>query len=82
VTLRLAIEAELCGPISIGTVAVIRLVREHFALSLGDAVAVVNRCVFEEEQVVIDVSPEAAERFLRAIRALPASPRVWATILD
>jgi hypothetical protein len=77
----LRIEPELCGPFSVGTVAVIELVREHFELGLGSAAAYVNRCVFDGETVDIPApSTLAAARFLIAIAGLPPVPRVVATL--
>jgi hypothetical protein len=49
----LSIEAHLCGPVSVGTVQVIRALHECLELPLTDAVAYVNRCVFDAECVVI-----------------------------
>jgi hypothetical protein len=80
-TLRLSIEPELCGPISVGTVAVIRLVSEHLGVSLREAMAHVDRCVFAGEEVELDVpSCDVATRFAKAIAALPAHPRVRAEV--
>jgi hypothetical protein len=81
VSVVLRIEPELCGPISIGTVSVIRLVAKHLELSLSVAMRYVDRCVFEGEQVHIPApSDVAAEGFVVAIRALAATPRVEATV--
>jgi hypothetical protein len=70
-TVHLRIEPDLCGPVSVGTVRVIRLLCDCLALSLSDAVGYVNRAVFDGETVSIATpSAEAAERFLRDARAL------------
>jgi hypothetical protein len=79
VTLR--IEPEICGPLSIGTARVIKLVAEHLALSLVDAMQQVDRCVFDGEAVeILAPSAAAAERFMRAVAALPPVPRVFASL--
>jgi hypothetical protein len=81
VSVVLRIEPELCGPISIGTVSVIRLVSEHLELSLSGAMRYVDRCVFEGEQVHIPAPSEvAAENFVVAIRELARTPRVEAIV--
>jgi hypothetical protein len=78
---RLSIEPHLCGPISVGTVAVVRLARERLGLSLSEALAHVNRCVFEGETVWIDApSMEAAESFVRAVTALETPARIDARV--
>lgn len=80
-TLRLSIEPELCGPISVGTVAVVKLVSEHLGVSLREAMALVDRCVFDSEEIEIDApSSDAATRLVDAIAALPAHPRVHADV--
>jgi hypothetical protein len=81
-TVTLRIEPELCGPMSIGTVAVVKLVAEHFALGFSTAIAYVDRCVFEGQGVDIPAqSLTAAERFVVAVQALPRVPRVVASVI-
>ena len=80
-TLHLSIEPELCGPVSVGTGAVIKLVSEHLGIPLREAMTQVDRCVFDGEAVELDVpSCDAATRFVEAIAALPAHPRVRAEV--
>jgi hypothetical protein len=68
---------------SVGTVAVIRLVSQHAHLSLSEATELVDRCVFEGETVSIPTpSPEAAESLVRALASLPEVPKIEATIED
>src|SRR5690242_10748232 len=77
---RLSIQAQLCGPISVGTVKVIRLVSEHARLTLSEAAKFVDRCVFDGETVLIPMpSPEAASLLVDALRALPEVPRIEAS---
>jgi len=67
--------------LSIGTVAVIKLVAEHFALSMASAIDYVDRCVFDGEEVQIPAaSAEAAERFVALALGLPPVPRVVASV--
>jgi hypothetical protein len=80
-TIHFAIEPELCGPVSIGTVRIISLLRDHLGLSLSDAKAIVDRCVFEGEHVAVPApTRDAADRLVRALAALPSVPRVCATV--
>ncbi|HEX3776010.1 MAG TPA: hypothetical protein VHV51_16175 [Polyangiaceae bacterium] len=77
VTLR--IEPEFCGPFSVGTVVVVKLVARYFGLGLKDALNAVDRAVFDAETVELAApSLEAAQGFVAEIRALPAAPRVSA----
>jgi hypothetical protein len=82
-TVTLRIEPEFCGPMSIGTVAVVKLVAEHFALSFSSAMDYVDRCVFVGEEVGIPApSLAAAQRFVVAVLALPPVPRVVASVIS
>src|SRR5262245_21288834 len=68
---QLNVEPVFCGPVSVGTVELIKLVRERFGLSLAEAKAYVDRCVFDGETVAL-VAPtaEAAAVFAREVGAL------------
>jgi len=82
-TLELTIKAELCGPISIGTVAVVRALMEHSGLALDAAVALVDRCTFAGERITVRLpSIHAADALLSALRSVPAAPRISASIVD
>jgi hypothetical protein len=79
--LELAIEAELCGPISMGTVAVVRALMEFSGLPLEVAVELVDRCTFAGERVAVPLpSNAAAEALLAALQRVPAAPRIRASI--
>ena len=52
-TVHLNVEPVFCGPASVGTVELIKLVRERFGLSLAEAKAYVDRCVFDGETVAL-----------------------------
>ena len=81
VTVDLTIEAEFCGPISMGTVAVVRALVEHLALPLTDAIALVDRCAFAGERVLIATPTRAAaEALLGALQQMPSAPRIRAAI--
>ncbi len=82
-TVRLSIQPELCGPVSVGTVRVIRLVSQHACLSIADATEIVDRCVFDGETASIPMpSPENAAELVRALRSLPAVPKIDASVED
>lgn len=52
-SVKLSIEAHLCGPLSVGTVDVIKEVQRVAGLTLAEAKALIDRCVFEGETVTI-----------------------------
>lgn len=79
-SVRLAIDAELCGPVSVGTIKIIHLVRVHTGLSLSEAKDLVDRCVFAGETVDIPMpSHESALQLADALKSLPQRPAVHAT---
>jgi hypothetical protein len=79
----LSIEADLCGPMSIGTVAVIRAIAKHLGLSLAQANEFVDRCVFEGQKITLPAATRAqAEALLAEFAQLPAAPRIHASIAD
>jgi hypothetical protein len=79
----LTIEAELCGPMSIGTVAVIRAIERHLGLSLTQANECVDRCVFEGQMITLNAPTRArAEALLAEFAQLPAAGRIHASITD
>jgi len=81
IVIALSIEPELCGPMSIGTVAVIRAIENCLGLPLAEANAVVDRCVFEGEEAELAApSRAAAEALLAEFARLPAAPRIRASI--
>jgi hypothetical protein len=80
---RLSIQPELCGPVSVGTVRVIRLVSQHAHLSISEATELVDRCVFEGETVSIPMpSSEDAASLVRVLGSLPDVPRIDASVED
>ncbi|HYQ40724.1 MAG TPA: hypothetical protein VER11_02110 [Polyangiaceae bacterium] len=83
IRLMLTIEGECCGPMSIGTVAVIRALQKHLGLSLAESSECVERCVFEGEQVTLSAPTRAAAHALLAeFERLPAAARIHAHLAD
>jgi hypothetical protein len=79
---ELAIDADLCGPVSVGTVGVIRLLAETLELSIPEAKRHVDRCVFDAEVVQIPAPSAAAARaFVERAAALRTGARVRARAL-
>ncbi len=81
--IELTIEPEFCGPISMGTVAVIRALMTHSGLPLEAAVALVDRCTFAGERVAVPTpSQSAAAALLAALRQVPAASRISASLAE
>ena len=79
----LSIEPLMAGPLSVGTVEVIRLLRVHAHLGLAEAKHLVDRCVFDGESVRIPTpSPSDAAALAAALADLPESPRIRVLISD
>ena len=80
---NLSIEADLCGPISVGTVGVVRALMTHLEMSLTESLAVVNRCVFDGERAEIAApSQRVAEALLLALQRTNAASRIHAVIAE
>ena len=77
-TVHLHVEPVFCGPASVGTVGLIKLLQSRFGLSLAEAKVLVDRCVFARQTVALAASAEAAEVFAREVDGLvsPATFRV------
>jgi len=70
--IRLSIEPTFCGPMSVGTIAHIELLREQLNLPLAVAKQLIDRCVFEGEEVEITVaSLKRATALVDALRGIP-----------
>jgi hypothetical protein len=81
VRIRLSIEPDLCGPVSVGTVAVIRALCDKLGVSLAEANALVDACVFEGREVEIHASSDEAGRALiEALARTQAGPRIRAVV--
>jgi hypothetical protein len=71
----LSVEPEMLGPVSVGTLEVIRLLQVHARLDLAEAKGLVDRCVFDGQTVRVPIpSTEAATSLIAAIAELPHSP--------
>lgn len=80
--IRLRVEPVLCGPVSVGTVGLIQLVRERLGLSLAEAKACVDRCVFGGETVTLAApSGEAAATFAREVAVLASPAKFHAEVV-
>jgi hypothetical protein len=76
-SVTLSIQARLCGPVSVGTVDVIKAVRVHAGLTLLEAKALVDRCIFEGETVaIVGLSALAADALAAELRRLPDAPSI------
>ncbi|MFO0552311.1 MAG: hypothetical protein U0271_28245 [Polyangiaceae bacterium] len=72
---NISIEGRFLGPMSVGTVSVVRLIQQHTGLSLREAKALVDRAVFEGQRIEIRFEKfVAARRFATAVRELMAPP--------
>ena len=79
----LTIEGDLVGPMSIGTVAVIRALEKHLGLPLAEAIELVERCVFEGRAFRLQAPTHAAAQgLLSEFSRLPAASRIHASIAD
>ena len=81
-TIRLRVEPVFCGPVSLGTIELIQLVRARLGLSLAEAKACVDRCVFGGEAVTLAApSEQAAEAFAREVAALVSPAKFQAEVV-
>ena len=79
----LTIEPQMAGPVSVGTVEVIRLLQVHAHLDLAEAKHLVDRCVFDGESIRIPMSSSSAANALAAALAdLPGSFRIRVLVSD
>ncbi|MFO0568456.1 MAG: hypothetical protein U0263_22530 [Polyangiaceae bacterium] len=61
-SVHLRIEPDLVGPVSVGTVRVIRALADGLGLELQEAAAHVERAAFEGETLVLPARSEAEAR--------------------
>lgn len=73
-TIHLRVDPVLCGPISIGTVGLIKLLRDCLGLSLAEAKGYVDRCVFGGETVAIPVKTVKLAEMIAGDVAALSSP--------
>lgn len=75
-TVYLRVTPIFCGPASVGTVELIKVIRARFGMSLVEAKVIVDRCVFAGEEVSIAASAEEAEAFSHEVSGLE-SPAIF-----
>jgi hypothetical protein len=81
--LILRIDPVFVGPASDGTADHITLLRAHLGLELGDAKALIDRCVLGGEPVTIEVPSRAAATALAVeLASLPGPARVEVHVED
>jgi hypothetical protein len=81
VLVTLSVEPDLCGPVSVGTVCLVKLLAEWLELPLAQSVSAVDRCVFEGDSLRVRFSsPDLARRLLRQLSELPLANRINATL--
>ena len=80
--LSIRIEPEFCDGFSIGTVEIIKLIREELNLSLTEAKAYIDRCVFEGETVLVLIPTGIdAESLLTKIQELETPAKIEAFLV-
>jgi ribosomal protein L7/L12 len=82
--IQLRIDPVFCGPVSVGTVGVIKLLRQHLGVSLAEAKGYVDRCIEGETVRITMETREAATDLVRKAAALetPATIHVEIIPLD
>ena len=80
--LRICIEPEFCGPVSVGTIAPVKVLREELGIRLGEAKEHIDRCVFGGETVDIEIeSVELARSIADKLNATPPPAKVRAEVV-
>ena len=80
--LRLRIEPVFLGPASVGTVTIVKTLREALHIGLAEAKELVDRAVFGGETVDIPVDNlEAAQALAALLNQTTPPPRVEAHVL-
>lgn len=78
--LRIKAEPRFCGPLSVGTVEPMRILRDQLNLSLADAKAAIDSAVFEGLSVRILVASDEQARLLAGALASSAPGIVTAWV--
>lgn len=80
-TLVLSVDPVFCGPMSVGTIELIRLLQSRFNFSLSVAKSYVDRCVFDGEAVSIEVASQGeAEETAELVSKLISPARFHARV--
>ncbi len=81
--LALKIHPVMVEGISVGKVEIIKLLRQRLNLSLTDAKSYVDRCVFNEETVLIPIPVDfEIETLLIEIRGLETPAKIEALVVE
>jgi ribosomal protein L7/L12 len=81
--LRIRIEPKSCGPVSVGTIAPVKVLREELGIRLAEAKEYIDRAVFGGEVVDIEVeSTEIAESIAEKLNATPPPAKVVAEVVS
>ena len=81
--LRIRIEPTFCGPVSVGTISPIKLLRAELGIGLAEAKEYIDRCVFGGEVVDIKVeSFEVARRIATKLNATPPPAKIEAEAFE
>ena len=81
--LRVSVDPRFCGPVSVGTVDLIKVVREHCNFGLRQAKDYIDDAVFGGEVVDIPLPNETdGEALVDEIRALETPARISVELLD
>ena len=79
-SVRLRIEGQYLFGMSVGTVAVVKLVQKELDCGLLEAKRVVDDALSAEGASIRLPSAESANRFLSALGDLPQEPRIFAEL--
>ncbi|MBK1856590.1 hypothetical protein JO972_16620 [Verrucomicrobiaceae bacterium 5K15] len=81
--IRFSVDPKFCGPVSIGTLDLIRLIMDRCCLGLGDAKSLVDRAVFDGETVELHVPRDCdAANLLEDMKNLDGPARVNAEVVS
>jgi hypothetical protein len=73
-SVSLRIDPHFIASTSFGTIAHIEILREECGLGVAAAKAIVDRCVFDGETVVLEVDAKRAARLVERLAAVPSPP--------
>ena len=81
--LRISVEPSFCGPVSLGTVDLIKIVRERCNFGLRQAKDYIDDAVFGDEVVDIPLPDETdGQTLVEEIRALETPAVISVELLD
>lgn len=81
--LRLTIEPKFCGPVSVGTINIIKLIKDRCDLGLSEAKEYIDMAVFEGHTVDIPLPYHVdADKLVSDILALESAATFHATLVS